>query len=157
MQTQKKRHWLLPVLCILTFIGSGFGILVSVLSLIDMDLLRFTINIPTYTSVITNIADSHYSYSIVSTILYFVSIIGAIYMWNLRKKGFFIYSLAQLALPTMSFFYFPYPLAHTFSILIPNYIFAIAFIAMYSLHLKSMNTVKTHQKNKSQEFSENMN
>lgn len=147
MKKLKKRHWLLPALCILTCIGSGFGLFISILSLINLDLIRFIINIPTFTSVATNIADSHFSYSIVRGILYVLSITGALYMWKLKKKGFFIYTASQLLLPLISFFYFPYPLMQTATIVIPDYIFAVAFIALYSLHLSSMRSNKKNTEN----------
>jgi hypothetical protein len=138
MGKDNKRHWILTILCIMTFIGSGFGIVVSVLAVIDLDLIRFIRNIPFYTSVITHIGDSNFSYSIIKGLLNILSLSGAIYMWNLRKRGFYFYSAAQLLLPVISFIFFPYPLKQILTIVIPEYIFAFAFIALYALHLNSM-------------------
>ncbi len=133
-----KRHWILTVICILTFIGSGFGLLVSVLSLINTDLILFIKNIPLYTSVATHIRDTHFSYSIFKAVLFIFSILGALYMWKLKKRGFYIYSASQILLPLISFFFFPYPKFQILTIIIPEYIFAFAFIALYALHLGSM-------------------
>jgi len=138
MKKKNKRHWLLPVLCVMTFIGSGFGLIVSLLSLIHTDYIRFITQIPTYTSVATNIADAHFAYSIIKAALYCLSIIGAWLMLKSNKKGFYFYGAAQLLLPLISFIFFPYPLLQTATIVLPEYIFAIAFIALYSLHLSSM-------------------
>jgi hypothetical protein len=135
---KRKRHWLLPVLCIMTCIGSGFGLLISVLSLIDIQLIKFVIQIPSYTSVATNIADAHFSYSLVKILLFSLSIAGAYYMLKLKKRGFFMYVAAQLLLPLISFVFLPYPLFQIFTIVIPEFIFAFAFIALYALHLGSM-------------------
>lgn len=146
MNTERKRHWLLPVLCFMTFIGSGFGFVISVLSLIDINLIRFVTQIPTYTSVLTNIADAHFAYSIFKALLYFLSIYGAWLMLKNQKKGFFYYLIAQLALPLISFFFFPYPFYQTFAIVLPEYIFAFAFIGLYSLHLNNMQTNKNNLK-----------
>ena len=135
---KRKRHWLLPILCIMTFLGSGFGLFISILSIIDIQLIRFIIQIPSYTSVATNIADAHFSYSIVKILLYSLSIAGAWYMFLLKKRGFFMYMAAQLLLPLISFLFLPYPMFQIVSIVIPEFIFAFAFIALYALHLGSM-------------------
>jgi len=138
MKKERKRHWLLPVLCIMTFIGSGFGLVISLLSLINTGLIRFITQIPTFTSVATHIADAHFTYSIVKGLLYAFSIYGAALMFHNKRKGFFIYLFAQLMLPLISFFFLPYPKFQIATIVLPEFIFAIAFIALYSLHLGSM-------------------
>lgn len=133
----RKRHWLLPVLCFMTFAGSGFGIVVSLLSVINIKLIAFTTQVPGYTSVATNTFDSHISYAILKTLLYGLSITGAFLMLKSKRRGFYLYTAAQILLPLISFLFFPYPYMHVFSIVIPEFIFAIAFISLYALHLKS--------------------
>ncbi len=135
MENRIKRHWILPVLCILTFLGSGFGFLISILSLVNIEFILFIKQIPTYTSVITHITDSHYSYSIVKAFLFAFSIAGAFFMLKGKLKGFFIYLIAQSLLLVISFFYFPYPTMQTLTIVVPEIIFTIAFFGLYSLHI----------------------
>lgn len=135
MKNKNSNLFLLRFLCILTFIGSGFGALISTLSLIDLGLISFTKEIPGYTSIVTNSFDAGFFYIIVKLILYSASILSAILIWKLKISGYFIYIAAQLLLPSISFFFFPYPVFHTFSIVLPELIFAVAFILLYSLHL----------------------
>jgi hypothetical protein len=146
MSKDKKRHWLLPVLCFMTFIGSGFGLLVALLSVIDIQLIEFVMKVPGYTSVVANIADTHFSYGIAKIILYSLSIFGAYQMLLLKKRGFVFYSAAQILLPVISFFFFRYPIFQIFTIVIPEFIFGVAFIALYALHLRHMNSGKVAQK-----------
>lgn len=135
---EKSPHGLLYILCILTFIGSGFGFIVSILSIVNIDYINFIEEIPGYTSLKTNTIDAHFLYPISKTIFYITSLLGALYMLKLKIKGFYIYSISQLILPTLSFIFFDYPLLHTFSIALPSYIFGIAFIMLYALHIKDM-------------------
>lgn len=150
MKNQKSNLYLLRLLCILTFIGSGFGLIVSILSLISIDLISFTKEIPGYTSVATNSFDAGINYIAIKIFLYAISIFSAILIWKHKISGFFIYTAAQLLLPAISFIFFPYPLIHTFSIVIPELIFSIAFILLYSLHLNLMLTKKSIVKEESQ-------
>ena len=133
-----KQNKLLYVLCILTFIGSSFGLIVSILSIININLIDFVIDIPGYTSLKTNTKDAHFLYPVFKALFNITSLLGAFYMLKLRKIGFFIYSISQIILPSLSFAFFDYPLFHTFSIALPAYIFGVAFILLYALHLKDM-------------------
>jgi len=146
MNKDKKRHWLLPVLCIMTFIGSGFGLLIAVLSAVDIQLIQFVMKIPGYTSVVSNVADTHFTYELAKIVLYAFSIFGAYQMLHLKKRGFVFYSVAQVLLPIISFFFFSYPFFQTFTIVLPEFIFGFAFIALYALHLGSMSSKKELQK-----------
>jgi len=67
-----SKNNLLGTLCLLTFIGSGFGLSVSLLSIININFIQFAQNIIGYTSVQTNIQDANFSfvYIIVKGILY---------------------------------------------------------------------------------------
>ncbi len=147
MGKEKKRHWLLPVLCYMTFVGSGFGLLIALLSVVDIRLVQFVMKIPGYTSVVTNITDTHFSYGIVKIVLYSASIFGALLMLKRKRRGFIYYSSSQILLPAISFFFFKYPFFQTFTIIIPEIIFGFAFIALYALHLGSMTAgkIKTAQ------------
>jgi len=135
MKTKNSNLLLLRILCSLTFIGSGFGALVSILSLINLELISFTKELPGYTSVVTNSFDAGSFYIVIKLVLYSASIISAVLIWKLKISGYFIYTASQLLLPAISFIFFPYPVFHTFSIVLPELIFAIAFILLYSLHL----------------------
>ncbi len=142
MNEIRKRRWLLTVLCFLTFTGSSFALVVYVLSLIDIKLIVFISEIPFYTSEPTNIENTTLLYRITKIILFVLSITGAFYMLKLKIIGFFIYSFAQLLLPSVYFFFLTYQFIYIFTLAIPEYIFSIAFIGLYSLHLNSMSWKK---------------
>jgi hypothetical protein len=138
MKRQRRSHWLLPVLCIMTFTGSGFSLLIYLLSVFSLDLIRFTVEIPGYTSIVEHIDYSHFVYRLIKIFIYGLSLTGALYMWHLRIRGFYIYSLAQLSIPVVSFIFLPYAIMLKFTAIIPDLIFSVAFIALYAFHLESM-------------------
>ena len=128
----------LLVLCILTFIGSGFNLLMN------------TIISAAYTQIpdmLSNLADVYEQMGMdVDTILksfmpksvYLLtclcsaaSIVGAAFMLSLRRIGFHIYTIAQLCL-----FAIPALIAH-----VPNFfglIVTLFFVTMYATFLKKM-------------------
>ncbi len=135
-----SKNNLLGTLCLLTFIGSGFGLSVSLLSIININFIQFAQNIIGYTSVQTNTQDANFSfvYIIVKGILYAFVLYSAYLMFYKKAKGFFLYIIGQFLLIVISFIFFPYPLLEILSIVIPEIIFSIAFILLYALHFKSM-------------------
>jgi hypothetical protein len=75
------RPTFLTVLCILTFIGAGFGILGGLIGLAGTSTMSSgleTIEIPKI-------------YTFIGLISTALGLAGAILMWNLKLKGFFIY------------------------------------------------------------------
>ena len=102
-----QRPTLLTVLCILTFIGSGISTFsffaVSVMyDLFMQQLAVLYANMPEANFLLEAPRD----FFVVSTILSALSVAGALFMWNLRKIGFHIYTAAQLINLVIPMIYF---------------------------------------------------
>ncbi|GEM_PF-1295037 len=78
---QKGRPQFLTVLCILTFIGSGLGVLGGLLSFAGVSAL----------STFSSAAGSSVIWSILGLVAAILCLLGAIQMWNLKKSGFLLY------------------------------------------------------------------
>ncbi|MBN1181465.1 MAG: hypothetical protein JXB49_04200 [Bacteroidales bacterium] len=132
MEEQKtegqKRPGLLTVLCILTFIGSGLGILFGLLLIIGAgSVLSFLGRIPGFGG-----GGGMMSYSIVSLVLSVVLLFGAIQMWKLKKLGFYLYTAAKIIGFILPIVWLGMP----FNIV--GLIIMAAFIVLYGLNLKAM-------------------
>jgi len=117
----KKRPTFLTVLCILTFIGSGLGLLFSIIGVVAAGALSgIASKLP-----MSTVADVGMGKSIAILVMYAGSLFGAIQMWNLKKLGFFIYAIANIILLVLNFG-------------IWGLVFTAAFIVMYAVNLKYM-------------------
>ncbi|HRW63033.1 MAG TPA: hypothetical protein P5132_06075 [Bacteroidales bacterium] len=119
VQTTTQRPTFLTVLCILTFIGSGLGLLFGIIGLVAAGAIE---SVAAYLPVGT---DSGIFKSIITLILIAGSLYGAIQMWKLKKLGFYIYAAANVILLILNFGIF-------------GLIITAAFIIMYYLNLKVM-------------------
>ena len=131
---QAKRPELLTVLCILTFIGSGLGVLSnffvstsysSVQELAASGVLKFP-GMDIFLSI-------DQSYFVTGFILFSVSLFGAYKMWKLKKIGFHFYTIAQILLLIVPYMYisnngFPYF----------GFIISATFVILYGKNLKYM-------------------
>lgn len=94
-----KRPGFLTTLCILTFIGSGLGVLGGILGLVGSSALAMLV--PAGSSVLSSVA------GLVASGL---CLFGAIQMWGLKKQGYILYlvgSLIAIAMPFISMFTMP--------------------------------------------------
>lgn len=119
VQATAERPVFLTVLCILTFIGSGLGLLFGLIGLFAAGAIE---SIAAYMPVGV---DSGIFKSILLLVLMAGSLYGAIQMWKLKKLGFYIYSGANVILLIMSFG-------------ILSLIFTALFIVLYYLNFKVM-------------------
>jgi len=119
VQTTTQRPTFLTVLCILTFIGSGLGLLFGIIGLVAAGAIE---SVAAYLPVGV---DSGIFKSIITLILLAGSLYGAIQMWKLKKLGFYIYAAANVILLILNFGIF-------------GLIITAAFIIMYYLNLKVM-------------------
>ncbi len=120
------RPTFLTVLCILTFIGSGLGVLGSILLFVGAGAVM------SYFGTMSGAEGAvGMGYVIGLLILSGTSLFGAIQMWNLKKIGFYIYTgvgIIGIILPLL--------FGMGFSTL--GTIITIAFIVMYYLNVKYM-------------------
>jgi hypothetical protein len=135
IQEQKpRRPQLLTILCILTFIGSGisaFGFfIVSVDFETSIKLLKAVYADMPETAIILQ---APHDFFIISFFLSAFSILGAVFMWNLRKLGFHIYTSAQLIYLVVPLLYFGGDSNPMFNIL-----FTALFVYLYARNLPQM-------------------
>jgi len=140
-----KRPVFLTVLCILSFIAAGFGILgyitaitamgaVSSVGSSAMDALEGMegVDMDAIESLKSTApsAGMTWAYIIVGFLTTIVSLLGVLKMWKLKKQGFMLYVGASVVSMIMGIVYSGFGI---FGLIIP-----IAFIVMYYLNLKHM-------------------
>ena len=92
-----KRPQLLSILCILTFIGSGFGVFGFLMVAINFEATIEALKVLYAKMPEANfILEAPRDFFLVSFLLSAFSLLGAVMMWNLRKIGFHIYTSSQL-------------------------------------------------------------
>jgi hypothetical protein len=106
-EPKPKRPQLLSILCILTFIGSGMGVMgffaVAMNYNASMEALKVLYADMPEASFLMQAPQNFF---LISFILMSVSVVGALLMWNLRKIGFHLYTSAQLFYLLLPFIYF---------------------------------------------------
>ena len=116
----KQRPAFLTVLCILTYIGSGLGVLFSLLGIFGVGAMN---------SFMSNFAGVSANAGIMKPILILLfsgaSIYGAVMMWGLKKMGFYLYVAAQVLILVFSFGWI-------------GLFFTALFILLYGLNLKHL-------------------
>lgn len=120
-QAVAQRPTFLSVLCILTFIGSGFSVLGYLLTTVFkgvIDSLMSSLPLPIVPEV-----------SVVSGIFGLIaaaaSLYGAIKMWKMEKIGFYLYAAGQIVMLVLGFG-------------IWSFIFTALFIVLYGLNFKHL-------------------
>lgn len=138
------------VLCILTFVGVGLTISTTLFSVFTMSFLEQGMN--TMSDALSDseagldFANSfrwtkfYYVLSIIGALL---CLVGALFMWKLKRFGFYIYILGQLlpifgSFMTMSSMYKGTFVGFGMVSTVLGMLFPIAFIIMYGLNLKHM-------------------
>lgn len=136
-RTRKRPLWL-TILCLCSFIGSSFGFLIAVISVVNPEWLSFANQIPGYTSIKSLTIQSIAVYPYLKMTLYAISFWGVFLMFNLKRKGFIFYSAAQFLLLVLPFFAWNETPMIVFLSDLSDYIFTIAFIGSYALYLRDM-------------------
>jgi len=120
--TTNQRPTFLTVLCILTFIGSGLGVLFSLLGVLGVGATGSFLSSYTGTTVS---ASSGMLKPILILLFSAASIYGALMMWNLKRIGFYIYVAAQILIVAFGFTWV-------------GLFFSVLFIFLYGLNLKHL-------------------
>lgn len=157
-----QRPVFLKVLCMLTFIGSGWGIINSAISYFNADSMsNMMIEVKTkmnkdlekdrsknkgsteFTGKVmegmaTMTTPENIRKSAVWTLLNSVlCLLGALLMWNLRRSGFYIYTIATIISIIVPFVMFGNNFLTTISAGVVGFI-GVLFIIFYAMNLKSM-------------------
>jgi hypothetical protein len=134
--SENKRPVLLTVLCILTFIGSGLNLFSSLVTALVFDVIMPVMLEVAKKFEVTGLESLEMitpGYLLINALLYAGSVTGAILMMRLNKKGFHIYTIAQILLIIFPMYYFSLPAPSMLEML-----FAGLFILLYGNHLKLM-------------------
>ncbi|PKP05098.1 MAG: hypothetical protein CVU11_01495 [Bacteroidetes bacterium HGW-Bacteroidetes-6] len=138
---KRKKSVLFIALCVMSAMGGTFGVLLGVLSIIDLDLITFAARVPGYTSIKSLTYDASTLYPYAKIVFYGLSLAGAIIMFQLQKRGFYFYASAQLALLIIPYLMWNQPAALVFFTDLPDMIFTFAFIGAYAIYLPAMRQV----------------
>lgn len=134
---KQSRPSFLTVLCVLTFIGSGLGVLGNLLyAFVAKDLASYPspFSNPMFDEMMLKMAEvASWKYAILALIS-IISIIGAVFMLYMKKQGFHIYTAAQILILFLS----PLFLQNTINPGFLSIIITGAFIGLYALHYKLM-------------------
>jgi hypothetical protein len=135
-ETPARRPSLLTVLCILTFIWSGWNMSsnLAVGFFFDFFSKFFVQFADTYKIPGMDIlTEAKPVFFFVSAILYLGSLAGAFLMWNLKKTGFHVYTISQILLMIAPMYFFRLHGPSWIEVL-----FSGVFILLYSSNLKQM-------------------
>lgn len=129
-----KRPQLLSILCILTFIGSGFGVIGFL-----MVAINFEATIEALKVLYAEMPEANFmleaprDFFLISFLLSAFSLLGAVMMWNLKKIGFHIYASSQLIYLVIPLIYFGGETNPLFNIML-----TALFVYLYARNLPFM-------------------
>ena len=128
------RSSVLTFLCILTFIGSGLGTFTMTMVYLSYDdvLLAYE-DLKDQLPEITAFFRGGPKFFLTQGILYFISLMGAIQMWKLRKIGFHMYAAAQIFMLIV-----PIVIIDSSMISIVEVLITFGFIGAYFSQIKMM-------------------
>ncbi len=149
--SQDKMPTFLKVLCILTFVGSGIGLLggIANLAFLTPDVLYKTMieNSKQLDSVLPPYNEfvqwSNYS-NIVSFLMSILGLVAGVLMWKRKKVGFYIYVFSWVGSVVMTAVAFDH-ISDSFTeklfpvVIAINVLLMAAFVIMYGINLKHMN------------------
>ena len=138
-----KRPTFLTVLCILSFVAAGIGVIASILGYVGMQAaenmgMRLTEgmegmeSMPGMEEAISMMKHAK-TLLIVGIIVTLIALYGVIQMWKQKKMGFYIYTGAQVLGIIVPVVIAGMAAFSTFGVIL-----SVAFIVMYGLNLKHM-------------------
>jgi hypothetical protein len=146
---KKRRKWFFTLLLILTFLNCLIGIVISFGLLFKIAFVDLFSTTPVLDTVLAEDKSGNAVYLLLKILILIGVAWGAIKMWNLKRIGFFIYLIMQIALLVIPFVFlshlgFWYIVVNSFI----NLIFLVFFIMLYTLQLGKMEAGKksTHHK-----------
>lgn len=145
---KKERPTFLTVLCILSFIGVGFAVISQLIALFAtkagsalMDAATESLegyqDIPGM-DLVESTVDHASTLAIIGIVAALVVLWGVIWMWNLKKTGYYIYIVGELTPVIVSFILVGFGsfLGGFFAMI--GLIFPVLFIILYGLNVKHM-------------------
>ena len=159
LQEPRKRPTLLTVLCILSFVFGAWGVVSSLMSMMNPagDVEKVQAQMEEAMEGMEGLGADHpmarmmeqgmesairaaeqaVPMGIANLILTIAGLLGVWMMWNLRKQGFYIYTLASIAGLAVPFIFLGGGLITLLAVGFGGFI-ALVFIILYALNLKHM-------------------
>lgn len=160
-ENKSQRPAFLMVVCILTFIGSGWSILSNLFSLFTADFFNGNMQIEQYSNMMGNMEDQGVSsflsgfmnssmevlqittlhakeIAVFQLILSVISFVGAILMFQLKRLGFYLYAAAQILMLCIMPYFAGFSIV-VISTMLMGGLGALLFIILYAVNLKHMN------------------
>ena len=151
----KPRPVLLTVLCVLTFIGSGFGIFGNLMAMFATPFLEF-VQPSMFEEAFNHLGnnpgdqfvkqaldmgllalDNFLAITLSKFIFYALSLVGAIMMFQMKKIGFYLYIAAQVGFLFIGPIFLGWNLFVSIALLFSVF-FSLLFIALYAINFKHM-------------------
>lgn len=159
-QNSPVRPTFLLVICILTFIGSGWSVLSNLFSLFTAGMMDGSLQMEQYSNMMENIEGSASSsfltgflnssmevlqataahareIAVMQLVLSVISLLGAIMMLQLRRFGFYLYTAVQI----LALFVLPYFAGFSTLVVIGmlwSAFISLIFIILYAVNLRYM-------------------
>jgi ABC-type multidrug transport system fused ATPase/permease subunit len=138
---EKKRPGFLTLLCILTFVGSGIALLYNLLLPVYAPvMIDFIATQPAYAAsleLVEQVAATPIWQFYIMAFLNACSILGAVYMLKMKKIGFHIYVISQLAQMCVGQFI----IGGSFKPNLFGLVLTILFIGMYAIYYKQFTNI----------------
>jgi len=151
----KPRPVLLTVLCVLTFIGSGFGVFANLVAMFAAPFLEFlqpSMIEETFSHLGNNpgdqfikqaldmgllALDNFLAITLSKFIFYALSLVGAIMMFQMKKIGFYLYIIAQVGFLFIGPIFLGWNIFVSSAMFISGF-FSVLFIALYGINFKHL-------------------
>lgn len=159
-QNSPVRPTFLLVICILTFIGSGWSVLSNLFSIFTSGMMDSSLQMEQYSNMMGNIEGSASAsfltgflnssmevlqataahareIAVMQLVLSVISLLGAIMMFQLRRFGFYLYTAAQI----LALFVLPYFAGFSTLVVIGmlwSAFISLIFIILYAVNLRYM-------------------
>ena len=127
---------MLTVLCFLTFIGSGMNFISGILVFFFFDTFLSMVQAVAKSMNLTGIEmllDAKPVFFLCNSLCYAISFAGAWMMFNLKKTGFHLYTIAQILLILAPMYFLKLTGPSVLDLVLSG-----IFVILYSLHLKFM-------------------
>jgi len=135
------RPELLKILCILTFIGGGLSLISNLTMFLTLDVVRGYLEKGMFDflaedmdiSILEILVSVNSMYFMFQAILLALAVYGAYLMWNLKKIGFHLYTMAQIVLLILPQVFLPSLPFPTFELIV-----SLIFVTLYAKNLQTL-------------------
>ncbi len=151
----KKRPTFLSVLCIISFVGIGYVIINSLWGFVFAssgvieNIEAMLYNLPEeepirlleslgYFDLLNTMATSGQTLSLIAIIGALICLVGVLYMWKLKKSGYYIYLLGEIGVPVITAVVLGTSSPILLLVTVFGFVFPIAFVIMYGANVKYM-------------------